>query len=322
MRQVKEHTMNDADHARYAAIYARVSTEDQGKGFSIPTQIEACEKLAEREGYTVPETSVLIDEGISGTTMDRPQLRKLRELVNTRAIAAAIVYDPDRLSRNLGHQLLLAEEFERASMKLLIVSHPMEQGPEGWLFFQMRGALAEYERAKTLERTKRGMLGRAKAGHVHGANVPLGYRYVPGDHTGHAEIDEAEAAVVRWIFDLCLQGRSSWSIARRLTEQRIPTKRDRHPTSGGRKSVGVGVWNHDSVHRILTNEAYTGALHWNKRRRLTKTTTAARPREEWVEIAVPPIVSAEVFSAAQAHLAQNKALAKRNRKRDYKVHPD
>jgi site-specific DNA recombinase len=80
----------------YAAIYARVSTEDQGKGFSIPTQIEACQKLAEREGYTVPETHLLIDEGLSGTTMDRPGLRRLRALVTTKAIAAVIVYDPDR----------------------------------------------------------------------------------------------------------------------------------------------------------------------------------------------------------------------------------
>jgi site-specific DNA recombinase len=113
---------------RHAAVYAWVSTDDQGKGFSIPTQIEACQKLAGREGYTVPESHILVDEGVSGTTMDRPALRQLRELVNARAIAAAIVYDPDRLSRNLGHQLLLAEEFERAAVKLLIVSHPLEQG--------------------------------------------------------------------------------------------------------------------------------------------------------------------------------------------------
>ena len=82
------------------------------------------------------------------------------------------MYDPDRLSRNLGHQLLLAEEFERVSVKLLIVSHPLEQGPEGWLFFQMRGALAEYERAKTLERTRRGLVGRIQAGHPHGGGCP------------------------------------------------------------------------------------------------------------------------------------------------------
>ena len=131
--------MTTAPPTRYAAIYARVSTEDQGKGFSIPTQIEACQKLAEREGYTVPEAYVLIDEGISGTRMDRPGLRQPRALVQTRTISGAMVYDPDRLSRNPGHRLLLAEELERADVKLLIVSHPLEQGPEGRLFFQMRG---------------------------------------------------------------------------------------------------------------------------------------------------------------------------------------
>jgi site-specific DNA recombinase len=80
---------------RCAAIYARVSTEDQGKGFSIPTQIDACQQLAAREGYTVPVSHVLIDEGISGTTLDRPGLHRLRELVQAHAIAAVIVIDPD-----------------------------------------------------------------------------------------------------------------------------------------------------------------------------------------------------------------------------------
>jgi DNA invertase Pin-like site-specific DNA recombinase len=169
MSRPQDSAVLKAPDLMYATIYARVSTDDQGKGFSIPTQIEAGQKLAEREGYTVPESHILVDEGISGTTMDRRNLRKLRDLVNARAIQAVIVYDPDRLSRNLGHQLLLAEEFERADVKLLIVSHPMEQGPEGWLFFQMRGALAEYERAKTIERTKRGAVGRVQAGHPGGA---------------------------------------------------------------------------------------------------------------------------------------------------------
>jgi site-specific DNA recombinase len=101
MKPSSSQAMNLTSDKKYGAIYARVSTEDQGKGFSIPTQIEACQNLAAREGYTVPEAYVLIDEGISGTTMDRPNLRKLRDLVNTRTIIAAIVYDPDRLSRNL-----------------------------------------------------------------------------------------------------------------------------------------------------------------------------------------------------------------------------
>ncbi|MDQ3830497.1 MAG: recombinase family protein [Candidatus Tectomicrobia bacterium] len=126
MHSSNGHRPDHSQDGRYAAIYARVSTEDQGKGFSIPTQIEAGQKLAERERYTVPESHILVDEGISGTTMERPGLRQLRELVKTQAITAAIVYDPDRLSRKLGHQLLLVEDFERAGVTLEIVSHPME----------------------------------------------------------------------------------------------------------------------------------------------------------------------------------------------------
>jgi site-specific DNA recombinase len=104
MKPSPSQVMHPMSDRKFAAIYARVSTEDQGKGFSIPTQIEACQKLAVREGYTVPESHVLVDEGLSGTTMDRPGLRQVRDLVNAYAITGVIVIDPDRLSRNLGHQ--------------------------------------------------------------------------------------------------------------------------------------------------------------------------------------------------------------------------
>jgi site-specific DNA recombinase len=113
---------------KIAAIYARVSTEDQGKGYSIPTQIESCQRLAKHEGYHVPQDYLIKEEG-SGTTLERPGLRALRELARTNSITAIIIHDPDRLSRNLGHQLLLAEEADKAGIKLLIVSHPLEQGP-------------------------------------------------------------------------------------------------------------------------------------------------------------------------------------------------
>jgi site-specific DNA recombinase len=271
---------DDTAGSAIAAIYARVSTEDQGKGFSIPTQIEACQKLAAHESYAVPETYVLIDEGISGTTLDRPGLRHLRDLVNTQTIRAVIVYDPDRLSRNLGHQLLLAEEFERARVNLLIVSHPMEEGPEGWLFFQMRGALAEYERSKILERLKRGLVGRAKAGHVSGGSVAFGYRYIKEAHGGRWEIDEDEALVVRRIFRLSLDGVATRAIARLLTKERVPSKRDRHALVGGHKTAGVGEWNPSTVHAMLTYEGYRGRIYYNKQKAAGKTRRVDRPKED------------------------------------------
>jgi site-specific DNA recombinase len=317
MSRPQDHGGLKAPDLMYAAIYARVSTEDQGRGFSIPTQIEAGRKLADHERYTVSESHILVDEGISGTTMDRPGLRKVRELVNARAIAAVIVYDPDRLSRNLGHQLLLAEEFEQASVKLLIVSHPMEQGPEGWLFFQMRGALAEYERAKTQERTKRGMLGRAKAGNPWGGQPALGYRAIREPHKARWEIEEEEAALVRRIFAMCLSGMSTYGITEQLSRERVPTPRERGTSGGRSRRRTPGVWNEASIYKILTNEAYTGCAYFGKYRCVSKTRRVRRPRTEWIAIPVPAIIDRETFDAAQRQLERNRALATRNRKYEY-----
>lgn len=226
----------------YAAVYARVSSEEQGRGFSLPTQVEACLEMAKREGYVVPEGYIFTEE-ISGTILERSELRKVRELVNTKAISAVIVHDPDRLARNLLSQLLLDEEAAKVSVKLLFVMHQREGSAEGNLFFQMRGSLAEYERAKLMERTRRGLIGRIKAGHPHGGQVPLGYRYISEPHGGRWEIDDEEAAVVKRIFELCLKGESTRGIAKLLTDEHILTKWDRGPRavtrSWGREN-GVG----------------------------------------------------------------------------------
>jgi site-specific DNA recombinase len=303
------HLTNDM---KYAAIYARVSTEDQGKGFSIPTQIEACQKLAAREGYTVPDAFVLIDQGISGTTMDRPGWRRLRELVQAHAIAAVIVIDPDRLSRHLGHQLLLAEELEQAVVQLVIVSHPLEHGPEGWLFFQRRGALAEYERAKLLERTQRGRMGRAKAGHPWG-QVPFGYRALRELHGGHWEVDPEAAAIVRRMFALCLQGLPTREIARQLTLERVPTKLDREPKRGRRRALGPGCWSPPMVHHMLSYEGYMGRAYGGKRPSIGQTRRRTRPHDEWIALTIPAIIDEGTFHAAQHQLQRNRALARRHR---------
>jgi len=68
-----------------AAIYARVSTEDQGKGYSLPTQIASCRQLLQREGYSVPEHYILSDD-VTGKTLERPGLQTLRDLVRTQSI--------------------------------------------------------------------------------------------------------------------------------------------------------------------------------------------------------------------------------------------
>ena len=301
---------------RYGAIYARVSTEDQGKGYSIPTQIDACQRLAQQHGYHVPASHIFIDEGISGTTLDRPALHHMRALIATQAVAAVIVLDPDRLSRKMGKLLVLTDELQAADIPLLCVSHPVEAGPEGMLFFQMRGVIAEYEREKTLERTKRGKLGRIASGYHGGGGIPMGYRYISEPHKGRFEIDEEEAAVVRRIFAMYLDGMNMRGIAFQLTTERIPTKMDRQPVAG-RKKASRGTWSTSALASILNNEAYTGQMHYNKTQAISKTRSLKRDRSEWLTIAVPVIIPQNIFDAVEQKRCRNKALSKRNRQHEY-----
>src|SRR5438128_1652055 len=157
------------DTPALAAIYARVSTTEQAdKGYSLPTQLEACQAMAQQEGYTVPDTHVFVDD-YTGTSMNRPQFKRLRDLVQQHLVHAVIVHDTDRLSRKLAHLLVLQEEFEQANVTLRIVTMPTpEKTPEAQLLSNVRGIIAEYERAKILERTARGRVGRVKAGYVPG----------------------------------------------------------------------------------------------------------------------------------------------------------
>ena len=313
---------------RYAVIYCRVSTEEQANGFSLDTQLPPCLALGQREGLTVPEHLIFL-EVYTGTTLDRPKLRQVREAIHDPQVHAHIVYDPDRLSRNLGHQLLLSEELEQAAVRLLIVSHPLEQGPEGWLFFQMRGAFAEYERAKILERMKRGKMGRAQAGYPEGGVAPLGYRYVRGHKQGHYVIDEEEAALVRRIIRMSLEGVSTHAIAKKLSAERVLTHHDRRYPTGSKKRLAKGIWNKGSVHKILRSKVYLGQQSYNMYQRIPgktqpgetqpprKTRAILRDPSEWLTIEVPSLIDEATYNAVQEQLERNRALGQRRRKYEY-----
>ena len=249
-----------------AAIYARVSTTDQAdKGYSLPTQIDACQRLAHQEGYTVPESHLFVDD-YTGTSLNRPQFTKLRDLVRQRLVQAVIVHDLDRLSRKLAHQLLLSDEFEQAGVTLYVVTIPAhDKTSETQLLSNVRGIIAEYERAKLLERTMRGLRGRAKEGFVPSGDVPLGYEYVRFEIKGaHYVINQQEAALVQRIFQMYVQGGLSMTaIAQQLTQERIPSQSDRRAHGSSRK-MRVGTWQPSSILLILTNETYIGTLYYGK----------------------------------------------------------
>ena len=282
-----------------ASLYARVSTEDQAKNYSIPSQLEAMHKFASEHGLDVVRE--FLDEGISGTILSRPALDELREQVRQKMVDAVIVYDPDRLSRKLAHLMVLADEFDRLGVQLNFVTQAMGQSPEDKMLFGMKGVFAEYERTKILERTTRGKLRKAKDGKQPGGRHLYGYRLVDGKH----EIYEEEAKIVRMIFDWLVKDRLTlYACQMRLNKFGIPSP------------AGKAFWTRAAVYRIVANEAYAGTWYYNKRCKKDGK-DVIRAKEEWVPISIPAIISMDPFEQVRERFEKNRAFAMRNTRKEY-----
>ncbi|HET6921180.1 MAG TPA: recombinase family protein [Jiangellaceae bacterium] len=186
-----------------AAIYARVSSARQREEQTIASQTTALREAAERWGLEVPADWVFEDEGLSGATLVRPALERLRDLAAQVPVDVVLCYSPDRLARRYAYQALLIDEFARAGSEVRFVKGPRAETPEDELLIQFQGMIAEYERAQIAERTRRGKTHRARAGVVNVlGGAPYGYRYLrrSDDAEARYEIVEDQARVVRELF--------------------------------------------------------------------------------------------------------------------------
>lgn len=265
------------------AIYARVSTEEQAKhGFSIAAQIRECQSLAGAEAL------IFADEGVSGETLQRPALERLRQSISEGEVESVFCLDPDRLSRKLLHQLLLTEEWERQGIKLSFVHGDYSKTPEGNLFYALRGAISEFEKAKITERMCRGRREKARQGRVLRDFQIYGYDFE--STTEQLVINVPEAAVVRQIYTWYIKPLAGIcgisGIARALTKANVPTKR------------GANQWHRQVVRQILSNRTYLGEFYQNKWSTSGKQVRLRDPKE-WILIPCPPIIEAEVFAQAQ-----------------------
>ena len=302
------------------AIYARVSSERQKEQETIASQTAALLEHAASQSWTVPSEWRFLDEGYSGASLMRPALDCLRDCIAEGQVDTVLVLSPDRLSRKYAYQILLAEEFQRHGAELVFVKSPAARTPEDQLLAQVQGMIAEYERAQIIERTRRGKRHRARQGSVNVlSGAPYGYRYVKKSDAGSAyyEVVEAEAAVVRMVYErFTVQHLSIGAITRDLNEQSIPTR------------TGASRWERSTVWAMLRNPAYSGKACFGKterkpRQRITRPlrkrggysnrcgANQERPRQEWIEIAVPPLIAETTFALAQEQLEKNKQFSQR-----------
>jgi site-specific DNA recombinase len=140
------------------AIYARVSSDRQREEGTIASQVQQLKDFAAEQGQCPEDRHIYLDDGRSGYYLDRPGLDALRDAARDGLVDTVLVQDPDRLSRKYAYQVLLLEEFARWQVTVRFLRSPPAESPEQRLLVQMQGVIAEYERARITERTRRGRL--------------------------------------------------------------------------------------------------------------------------------------------------------------------
>lgn len=300
-----------------AALYARVSSEQQAKEHMIASQLETLKQRISHDGLEIDPELCFVDDGYSGSSLVRPALERLRDLAAAGAIDRLYVLAPDRLSRKYAYQVLIVEELVRNGVEVVFLTNPISSNPEENLLLQVQGMIAEYERAKIMERSRRGKLHAARRGSVNVlAGAPYGYRYVSkrdGDGEARYQVVAEEARVIKKIFAWYGQERCSiGEICRRLQSAGVPTR------------TGKKAWDRSVIWSYLKNPAYKGTAAFCKtssgslkRQRLRPqrgrpefprrpVSRVDSPPENQILIEVPALVSEELFAAAQVQLEENR----------------
>jgi site-specific DNA recombinase len=216
------------------ALYARVSTERQQERGTVSSQLEALRAAARANGDEVIEE--FVDDGYSGTRLDRPALDRLRDAAEAGVLDGVICLCADRLARVYAYQVLIIEELQRFGVSVLFLEGPAHgEDPQTTLLVQVQGVIAEYERAKIAERYRHGKLYRARQGEIPFWKTSYGHRRVVPADGGPARIEifEPEAELVRWIFHAYVEkGRSIRQIALDLLLLPRPRRAARSLTRG------------------------------------------------------------------------------------------
>ena len=274
-----------------AVLYARVSTDAQQKEGTIESQVlELKRQIAAAGDVLVRE---YVDDGYSGSLLDRPGLEALRRDVRTPLFDAVYFLDTDRIARDVAYQTIILGELLKYGKQIVIKGRDYVNNPENKFTVTVLGAVAELERVKIIERTTRGRLHRLRMGELSSNGHRIyGYDYVRKTATAPAAlvINEEQAPVVRSIFEMFASGRFGLvTISRSLEERRVPTR------------LGRPLWQRDQIKAMLKNETYAGTRYFNRLTRVTEATRESRQvirgrwvyrdRAEWIPVKVPAIVS-------------------------------
>ncbi|MCH4432408.1 cassette chromosome recombinase CcrB [Staphylococcus haemolyticus] len=237
--------------------YIRVSTERQVEGYSIEGQITQIEQYCQFNGYELVD--IYADRGISGKSMNRPELQRMLNDAKNGKLDCVMVYKTNRLARNTSDLLTIVEELHRQNVEFFSLSERMEvKNSTGKLMLQILASFSEFERNTILENIYNGQHQRALEGYYQG-NLPLGYNNIP-DNKKELMINQHEANIVKYIFESYVKGHGYRKIANALNHKGYVTKK------GNPFSISAVTY-------ILSNPFYIGKIQfakykdWNDKRR-------------------------------------------------------
>ncbi len=237
------------------ALYARVSSDRQDVDLSVAAQLRALRDFAERNGYVVARE--YIDEAESGRTSDRPQFTKmLDEAAQPDApFQEILVWKFSRFTRKREHAVAFKSMLRRRGIRVTSITEHADDTPTGKLMEAIIESVDEFYSENLAQEVTRGMREAASRGFWVASRPPYGYKRVKvqdgAKERPKLELNRPVDDIVRRIFDMAINGSSVLDITRVLNDEGIPT------TNGK-------PWLKTTVHRLLTNEAYTGTLVWGQ----------------------------------------------------------
>jgi site-specific DNA recombinase len=287
-----------------AAIYARVSTAGQVDGTSLDEQRSICEAAILSRGWEV--AGEYVDEGLSGTSRERPEWSRMLGDCRSGAIQAVVVAKLDRFARKAADAITETDRFSDLGVTLVVVKEQIDMStPAGRMMRTMLAGVAEMERDLIVDRTVAGQRAKGRNGQWPGGQPPFGWKLEGTKRDARPVPDGREREVVSVAYDLLVKKHlTSGQVADRLNDSGLlPRKAER--------------WNPDVLRRTLANETlHTGRVIWGapesgsiyKRSHHTKLDRNGNPvYGDPIELTLP-----EPPITAQQHRAVMRALAKRS----------
>ena len=277
------------EERKVAGIYIRVSTEDQAReGFSLGEQEEKLKQLCDYKGYEVYK--VYCDAGISAKDMEhRPKFQEMLKDMKDGKINYIVAYKLDRVTRSVRDLEELISQLEKYNTYLVCDRDDVNTSTaNGRFFVRMLTVLSQLEIEIVSERTKFGLNGAIKSGHLPG-QVALGFKK---DGNRKTIIDPATAPIVKRVFNLYLQGKTFLQISNIFNEEKVLNKN----------------WKDTHIERIINNRLYMGDYEMYKR------------LKEWKNVepviymnVVDPIVPRYIWEECQAQKIINQRTYTRDR---------